>query len=804
MQTSPVSVAWRSCLFGLALLAGPAVAALPTCDTPSFIAAPAESAWTVIDVVPGQGTLGIQQALITARDSYPDRPVRIRLAPGYYADNIGNEIYVQHVLRSASTPIHLVAGNPAANGTRLGQGINLMGVSYLAIEGITVGPEVVGPWNGSRHLEPLPVQAAAGIHVAGAARNGTANARRPDGTLDASIYGQFDPAHHILIKKVTIQNLFETTELDAETTEAAGMDGIKFNQAEDVWVLDSRIYQTTRHGIDNVGVHRGAYCRNLVARNGLGQGIEAKGGSTDILYDSNAFYRVRRVELGGENTDATYYFSADGQWNYEARGLVARNNLIVDPREAGLEFSGCAGCAAVGNTILFTSAYVPPMEGLDVAGGDAIRIHDSTVGGADTGAGSDCPTWNAAVQDYQQVEPCWGVGAHPPAPAGRRLSNSEIRVANNLFASAAGHFGRGNGGATVACPLNHIDGSPGLDFNGNYWWNGSSPLPETGCSALVEGVQSVMSTSTPTAPPQLADLTVDASSLTALAASIPLSLLPSPASPLLGHAVGASQSATYDARGQARPTPAAIGALETRQPASYSPAAGLWAIDAEVDGQPGRGFLIEPSGGVLVLTVYGYDSQGSARFYLASGTLAGNRFTGELQRYEGGTPLGGPTRPGSAAGSAGAASLVFTDETHGTIRFPGEPARDIGKFAWANPRIPGPGAPLSGLWAVTEEMNGQPGRGFALEDQQGVAVVALYGYEPAGPSTFHLGTGRLTGGQFTAELNHYEGGTAAGGAIQSAHLAGTAGTATFTFTDNAHGTVQFPGETVKAIKKFSW
>ncbi|MFO1253128.1 MAG: hypothetical protein U1E77_18805 [Inhella sp.] len=40
-----------------------------------------------------------------------------------------------------------------------------------------------------------------------------------------------------------------------------------------------RARQTTRHGIDNVGVHRAAFCRNLVAQSGGGLGIEAKGGS---------------------------------------------------------------------------------------------------------------------------------------------------------------------------------------------------------------------------------------------------------------------------------------------------------------------------------------------------------------------------------------------------------------------------------------------------------------------------------------------------------------------------------------------
>jgi hypothetical protein len=318
------------------------------------------------------------------------------------------------------------------------------------------------------------------VHIAGVAQD----ARRSavvNGQVDYRIYGNYRPSHHLLVRRVTVQNLFDREERDGETSEGQSMDGMKFNQVQDLWVLDSRIQQTTRHGIDSVGVHRAAFCRNVVSRIGGGLGIEAKGGSVDILYDGNLFHRVRRVELGGEETDATYYFSADGARNYEARRVTARNNLIVDAREAALEFSGCQDCTAVNNTIFHSAGYRAPRDGDSIYGGDAVRVHDSRLLGAADGAGSDCQFWDDALQDHVTVDPCWGLGANAPAPVGRTLRSARLTVANNLFVSVVPLWGSG-GGAVVPCRLNIVGGDAQPAFDGNLWWNGGSALPAEGCS----------------------------------------------------------------------------------------------------------------------------------------------------------------------------------------------------------------------------------------------------------------------------------------------------------------------------------
>ncbi len=519
------------------------------CQDVAFVDVIAESAWVNLDLVPAQGTAGVRDALRQAQSQYAGRPVRIRLAPGHYTDNLGSEIFAQALWRSDAAPLWLTATDPRPNATVLGQGLNLLAVSYVAIDGLTIGPAQVGAWDGRRHAAPGPLQAAAGIHVAGAALDG-ARAGASGQNLNLQVYGRFLPSHHVLVRRVTVQNLFGDDERDAETAEGHDMDGMKFNQVQDLWVLDSRVDRTSRHGIDNVGVHRAAFCRNLVARNGGGMGIEAKGGSVDVLYDSNSFYRVRRVELGGEETDAVYYFSLDGRWDYEALRTVARNNLIVDAREAALDFSGCSDCSAVGNTILFSAAYRPAGTAIEPLGGDAVRAHDSRVLGADDGAGNDCQTWDTGQADHVTVDPCWGVGSRAPAPVNRVLRNQRLLLANNVFMSERPLFGQG-GGAVVPCPLNASGALPEISWTGNYWWNGGAALPAAGCSVLAEGSSSRLPLAGAVSAP-LRGGAIDASTLDRLAGSLLQVSRPLSDGSLLRHAVSAATMASHDHQGAPR------------------------------------------------------------------------------------------------------------------------------------------------------------------------------------------------------------------------------------------------------------
>ena len=112
--------------------------------------------------------------------------------------------------------------------------------------------------------------------------------------------------------------------------------------------------------------------------------------------------------------------------------------------------------------------------------------------------------------------------------------------------------------------------------------------------------------------------------------------------------------------------------------------------------------------------------------------------------------------------------------------------------------------PLPGLWAITSEVNGAPGRGFQVELHGNTMVLTFYGYDASGKGRFWLASGPYGYNTFSATLTTYDGGTTFGGAAQSAHDAGTAGTLTVTFTSPTTGTITLPNESPKAISYFQF
>jgi len=234
------------------------------------------------------------------------------------------------------------------------------------------------------------------------------------------------------------------------------------------------------------------------------------------------------------------------------------------------------------------------------------------------------------------------------------------------------------------------------------------------------------------------------------------------------------------------------------------PVTGLWAIDAEVTGQPGRGFTIEVQNSLLVLTVFGYTVSGDNTFFQAAGSLSNGSMQAPLNTYRGGTPFGGPISSAQAAGSPGTVTLSFVDAGHGTITFPGESAKAISKFNWSTGASTSVVVPEPGLWAVDAEVNGQPGRGFTLEVQSDVLVLTVFGYSAGGEAAFYQSAASLANGFFQGRLDFYRNGTAFGAPFREATLGGNAGNALLSFSDSSHGSVQFPGEPAKAISKFAW
>ena len=111
--------------------------------------------------------------------------------------------------------------------------------------------------------------------------------------------------------------------------------------------------------------------------------------------------------------------------------------------------------------------------------------------------------------------------------------------------------------------------------------------------------------------------------------------------------------------------------------------------------------------------------------------------------------------------------------------------------------------PQAGLWMISSERNGEPGRGFSLDVQGNTVFMQVFNYAKSGAATFHTAVGKLDdSASMTVPLLRFKGGRFFGGPAQIGVEDGTAGDVTLRFTDGLHGSVQFPGEQEQPIARF--
>lgn len=110
--------------------------------------------------------------------------------------------------------------------------------------------------------------------------------------------------------------------------------------------------------------------------------------------------------------------------------------------------------------------------------------------------------------------------------------------------------------------------------------------------------------------------------------------------------------------------------------------------------------------------------------------------------------------------------------------------------------------PQAGNWIVSEELDGKPGRGLAIDVQGNTMFMQVFGYEKNGDATFHTALGQLNGNTVTAPLMRYRGGRAFGSEARDAAEDGSPGQVTVSFANGLQGTVQFPSEAPVAMERF--
>jgi hypothetical protein len=101
---------------------------------------------------------------------------------------------------------------------------------------------------------------------------------------------------------------------------------------------------------------------------------------------------------------------------------------------------------------------------------------------------------------------------------------------------------------------------------------------------------------------------------------------------------------------------------------SITPTVGLWWNPAE----SGSGYNIDIKHNVMVVTTYSYKANGDSEWYISTGRLINNVFTGSLDKARNGQCIGCPyTGSGVLGGSDGAITIQFSSPNSGTAFLPG-------------------------------------------------------------------------------------------------------------------------------------
>jgi hypothetical protein len=164
-----------------------------------------------------------------------------------------------------------------------------------------------------------------------------------------------------------------------------------------------------------------------------------------------------------------------------------------------------------------------------------------------------------------------------------------------------------------------------------------------------------------------------------------------------------------------------------------APETGWWWNPAE----SGRGFFIESRDGVTFIGAYSYDNDGHASWLVAGGPNNDPySYTGDLYYKTKGESLFGAYSPPGPAVVVGALSVRFTDDTHGTLTWPG------GTIAIQRHVFGGtvaPFQPFSGWWWNPDEQ----GTGYSVELQGNNLFIVGFMYDDDGGPVWYYSAGPM-------------------------------------------------------------
>ena len=214
------------------------------------------------------------------------------------------------------------------------------------------------------------------------------------------------------------------------------------------------------------------------------------------------------------------------------------------------------------------------------------------------------------------------------------------------------------------------------------------------------------------------------------------------------------------------------------------PQAGWWWNPAE----SGRGFFIESQGGIMYMAAYLYADDGRARWLVAGGANADPyHYQGRLLDYSGGQTLLGTYAAPTAPVDAGPVAVDFSDDTHGTITWPGGVVPIEREIFGSGPSDY---LPQSGWWWNPAES----GSGYSIEVQGNNLFFVGFMYDGAGHPVWYYSAGPMTAVTgYSGPLLQFAGGQTLNGTYHAPSSPATVGSLAIAFTAPDAATLTFSG-----------
>jgi Astacin (Peptidase family M12A) len=226
-----------------------------------------------------------------------------------------------------------------------------------------------------------------------------------------------------------------------------------------------------------------------------------------------------------------------------------------------------------------------------------------------------------------------------------------------------------------------------------------------------------------------------------------------------------------------------------------TPNTGWWWNKAE----SGRGFFVERRGSTLFMAGYLYEPDGRPSWFIASGPITGNVFTGRATTSKNGQTLEGTYVPAQVAADLGPVTLTFTDASNATMSWPGG-TTPLTSFVFGGGG-PGTGTSLgeSGWWWNETES----GRGYSIEMQGSTLFMVAFMYDASGNPVWYLSSGTMQSPiRYSGRLLTVRGGQTLTGPYQAPTGNTDIGSISFDFNTADRATMTLPSGKVVALTRF--